>query len=261
MYVYATDPEAFLPEGRFVEEVRTVLRRYAAATDDASLDALVRQAADWVPVSASAISLSSVPRGRGSGPSRRAPPGARPPGRPRLRSAGPHVRRLAAVAQRPGNADDPWCCAFSPCTHPTWARATRGLPGSAYLELLRRLRLAENAAPAVRLTGDQRITDGAFRLPALLLAMSRRPDDFRVRSSAPTSACAPSGCCPHWSWSRRCCRPRRTGPPSTRAGNVTPKGPYPSSSAAPQWTRWSRRRVSGCRRGALRLPLDAGRSP
>ncbi|MCD9899017.1 hypothetical protein LUR56_00590 [Streptomyces sp. MT29] len=51
--------------------------------------------------------------------------------------------------------------------------------GSAYLELLRRLRLAENAAPAARLTGDQRIPDGAFRLPALLLAMSRRPDDFR----------------------------------------------------------------------------------
>ncbi|URN12252.1 hypothetical protein LUW77_12880 [Streptomyces radiopugnans] len=41
------------------------------------------------------------------------------------------------------------------------------------------LRLAENAVPVARLTGDRRIAEGAFRLPALLLAMSRRPDDFR----------------------------------------------------------------------------------
>lgn len=50
VYAYATDPEASLPEGRFVEEVRTVLRRHAAAPGDGSpdaLDALVRQAADW----------------------------------------------------------------------------------------------------------------------------------------------------------------------------------------------------------------------
>ena len=33
--------------------------------------------------------------------------------------------------------------------------------------------------PAARLTNDQRIADAPFQLPALLLLLSRRPEDFR----------------------------------------------------------------------------------
>lgn len=50
--------------------------------------------------------------------------------------------------------------------------------GDAYLELLRQLHLGDHASPAARLEHDHRIPDGAFRIPAVLLAISRRPDDF-----------------------------------------------------------------------------------
>jgi hypothetical protein len=54
-------------------------------------------------------------------------------------------------------------------------RASRG---DAYLDLLRQLRLADHASPAARLVHDRRVRDFAFRIPAMLLAMSRRPDAF-----------------------------------------------------------------------------------
>jgi hypothetical protein len=54
-------------------------------------------------------------------------------------------------------------------------RASRG---DAYLELLRQLRLADYAAPAAQLVHDRRVPDFAFYVPAVLLALSRRPDDF-----------------------------------------------------------------------------------
>jgi len=188
VYAYATDPEASLPEGRFVEEVRTALRRHAtagatasAAGDDGSVDALVRQAADWgagerprylALVGAEGGSAADRPDGHRQVLVRRAVLGCAP----LALMSGAWLQWLSA----PGNADDPLVLRILAlyasdvgAGHPAASR------GSAYLELLRRLRLAENAAPAARLTGDQRIPDGAFRLPALLLAMSRRPDDFR----------------------------------------------------------------------------------
>ncbi|MDH6131756.1 hypothetical protein P3T37_001130 [Kitasatospora sp. MAA4] len=51
--------------------------------------------------------------------------------------------------------------------------------GSAYLALLHRLRLGERAVPAARLAHDPVIADTAFQLVGPLLAMSRRPEDFR----------------------------------------------------------------------------------
>ncbi|MYX17189.1 iron-containing redox enzyme family protein [Streptomyces sp. SID8374] len=176
VYAYATDPEASLPEGRFVEEVRTVLRRHATATDDGSLDALVRQAADWGAAERERYRTlagdEEGPEGHHQVLVRRAVLGCAP----LALLSGAWLQWLSA----PGNADDPLVLRILAlyasdvgAGHPAASR------GSAYLELLRRLRLAENAAPAARLTGDQRIPDGAFRLPALLLAMSRRPDDFR----------------------------------------------------------------------------------
>ncbi|WP_324798817.1 iron-containing redox enzyme family protein [Streptomyces cyaneofuscatus] len=191
VYAYATDPEASLPEGRFVEEVRTVLRRRttgtvpatargddgsAATGDDGSLDVLVRQAADWGTAERERyLTLAGAgesPEGHREVLVRRAVLGCAP----LALLSGAWLQWLSA----PGNADDPLVLRILAlyasdvgAGHPAASR------GSAYLELLRRLRLAENAAPAARLTGDQRIPDGAFRLPALLLAMSRRPDDFR----------------------------------------------------------------------------------
>ncbi|MFB4298924.1 iron-containing redox enzyme family protein [Actinomadura sp. NTSP31] len=54
----------------------------------------------------------------------------------------------------------------------------RGSRGDACLGVLRRLSLSEYAVPADRLASDPRVADAAFHLPALLLAMSRRPDVF-----------------------------------------------------------------------------------
>ncbi len=50
--------------------------------------------------------------------------------------------------------------------------------GQAFLDLLQQLRLADYAWPAVRLVHDRRVPDGSFRVPAILLAMSRQPDEF-----------------------------------------------------------------------------------
>jgi hypothetical protein len=54
-------------------------------------------------------------------------------------------------------------------------RASRG---DRYLELLRQLRLADYASPAAHLIYDHRVPDFGFHVPAMLLAMSRRPDEF-----------------------------------------------------------------------------------
>ncbi|HUZ39555.1 MAG TPA: iron-containing redox enzyme family protein [Streptosporangiaceae bacterium] len=51
--------------------------------------------------------------------------------------------------------------------------------GSAYLQLMRRLRVAVHAAPVTQLTQDRRIADRSFYLPTLALTMSRRPDRYR----------------------------------------------------------------------------------
>jgi len=48
----------------------------------------------------------------------------------------------------------------------------------AYLNLLRREDLAELAIPTSRLAMDRQLNDRVFRLPALVLLLSRRPDEF-----------------------------------------------------------------------------------
>lgn len=50
--------------------------------------------------------------------------------------------------------------------------------GHAYLNLLRRENLAEQAIPTARLAIDRQLGDQVFRLPALLLFMSRQPDAY-----------------------------------------------------------------------------------
>ncbi|MGW1977129.1 iron-containing redox enzyme family protein [Streptomyces sp. NPDC001889] len=203
VYSHAADPEASVPEGRFVEEVRAELRRHGRlppaddgppGSEDAAvphgpdsrggstLDDLVREAAGWSAAEgarfraipgAGSDGRAAVPEGHREVLVRRAVLGCAP----LSLLSGAWLQWLSA----PGNADDPVVLRVLAlyasdvgAGHPMASR------GSAYLELLRRLRLAENAVPAARLAGDPRITDAAFRLPALLLAMSRRPDDFRA---------------------------------------------------------------------------------
>ncbi|MGC9382529.1 iron-containing redox enzyme family protein [Streptomyces sp. MH13] len=177
VYAYAADPEASLPDGGFVEEVRTELRRAAVA--GGPLDDLVGQAADWAAAEGKRFTglLDAGHReGRPAGHEevlvRRAVLGCSP----LSLVSGAWLQWLSA----PGNFEVPVVlrilalyAADVGAGHPHASR------GSAFLELLRRLRLAEHAVPAARLTGDQRIPETAFRLPGLLLAMSRRPDEFR----------------------------------------------------------------------------------
>ncbi|MEE1754118.1 iron-containing redox enzyme family protein [Streptomyces sp. SP18CS02] len=182
VYAQAADPEASLPEGRFVDEVHNELRRHAPAGGEGTLDALVRRAADWAADERERYrALLGSEDGEGTGD---LPEGHRDVlVRRAVLSCAPLSLTSGAWLQwlsAPGNADAPVVLRILAlyasdvgAGHPGASR------GNAYLELLRRLRLAENAEPTVRLTGDQRIADGAFHLPALLLAMSRRPDDFR----------------------------------------------------------------------------------
>lgn len=80
----------------------------------------------------------------------------------------------------PGNADDPSVLDVLALYAGDVGVGYPGVSrGSIYLGLLRRLGLSEHAVPLRRLTADQRVSDLAFRLPALLLAISRRPEDFR----------------------------------------------------------------------------------
>jgi hypothetical protein len=51
--------------------------------------------------------------------------------------------------------------------------------GSAYLRLMQHIRVAAHAHPASQLTQDRRIADQSFYLPAVALAMSRRPEAYR----------------------------------------------------------------------------------
>ncbi|MEV0603129.1 iron-containing redox enzyme family protein [Streptomyces sp. NPDC050315] len=177
VYAYAADPEAAVPDGAFVEAVRGELRR--AADADGSLDELVQRAAGWAAAEGERFRelLDADDAGPGS------PDRTDVLVRRAVLSCAPLALLSGAWLQwlsAPGNAEDPTVLRILAlyaedvgAGHPSASR------GSAFLELLRRLRLAENAVPAARLTGDQRITEGAFRFPALLLAMSRRPDDFR----------------------------------------------------------------------------------
>lgn len=56
-------------------------------------------------------------------------------------------------------------------------RASRA---TAYLTMLRGLGLAAHAAPTAAVALDGRLADAAFHLPAVLLALGRRPDAFRA---------------------------------------------------------------------------------
>lgn len=172
IYAYALDPEACVPGGDLVTQIRAELREHR---DSADLDELVQRTASWSQASADSF-LALLDGAAGTTERtiliRRAALGCSPLGL----VSGAWLQWLSA----PGNAEDPITlrilALYAGDIGVGQPLASRG---NAYLELLQRLRAAENAMPAGRLTRDSRIAELAFRLPALLMLMSRRPDDFR----------------------------------------------------------------------------------
>ncbi|MBT2383376.1 iron-containing redox enzyme family protein [Streptomyces sp. ISL-11] len=174
VYARAADPECSLPGGRLLEEIRAELRR-APDPGPATRDDLAGRAATWAAGERqrfSALLGQADDDGTRDALVRRAALACAP----LALMSGAWLQWLSS----PATADEP--VALRVLTlyaddvgagHPGASR------GSAYLALLRRLLLSEHAVPAARLALDQRIDDAAFRLPGLLLAMSRRPEDFR----------------------------------------------------------------------------------
>ena len=170
IYAYAADAEARIPQGRAIAEVRAELGQIGAAT----LAELVDDAGTWSATCAEQF-RALLDKAEGDEARRamirRTALGAAP----LALTSGAWLQWLSA----PGNAEDAVAlrvlalyAADVGVGHPNDSR------GDSYLELLRRLRISENAVPIARLSGDQRISAGAFRLPAVLAVMSRRPDDF-----------------------------------------------------------------------------------
>jgi len=170
----ATDPEGSFPGGSLVQEIRDELGRAPVDSLGVDLDGLHRLTREWCSAETGRY-LSLLAQTAGAEARRVA-----------VRRAALGCAPLALVAgawlqwlSHPGNADDPMLlrilAVYASDLGVGEPRASRG---SAYQALLRHLSLAEHAAPAPRITLDQRIAEGAFSLPALLLVMSRRPDDF-----------------------------------------------------------------------------------
>ncbi|UQI48778.1 iron-containing redox enzyme family protein [Streptomyces sp. HU2014] len=195
LYVRAADPECSLPGGRFPEEIRAELRRIPAGADGPAttpgptgpdttaeragqpdLTGLTERAAAWADAERTrfrALLDGVTADGTRDTLVRRATLGCAP----LALLSGAWLQWLSA----PGNADDSAALRIlTVYASDVGAGHPRASRGSAFLALLRQLLLSENAVPASRLALDQRIGDDAFHLPALLLAMSRRPDDFRA---------------------------------------------------------------------------------
>jgi Iron-containing redox enzyme len=173
LFARVADPETSVPGGELIDVIRGELRPASPGTGR-PLDSLIREAAGWSSETAHRFQeMGALAGDDGRGLLiRRAILGWAPLGL----CSGAWLQWLTS----PGTADAPLALRLLAlyasdvgAGHPGGAR------GDAYLGLLRRLRAAENAVPLARLASDPRIDDPAFRLPALLLLMSRRPDDFR----------------------------------------------------------------------------------
>jgi hypothetical protein len=174
LFAAATDSEGNFPAGGFTNALRAEIGRRAAPGEAADLEEGVRQAAPWAAAETGRVLElgGAVPDDTRAALVRRAALGCAP----LALVSGAWLQWLSSAA----TADDPATmsvlalyAADTGIGHP---RASRG---SVYLDMLRALRLAESAAPAARLAQDRRIAGWAFRLPAVLLAASRRPEDLR----------------------------------------------------------------------------------
>jgi hypothetical protein len=173
LFAAATDPEGNFPAGGFADAVRAQFRQRSPG-GAADLDESIRRAEAWAATETSRVLKlrEAVPDDTRAALVRRAAVGCAPVSL----MSGAWLQWLSSAA----TADDPATmsvlalyAADTGIGHPHASR------GSVYLDVLRALRLAESAAPAARLAQDRRIAGWAFRLPAVLLAASRRPEDLR----------------------------------------------------------------------------------
>jgi hypothetical protein len=170
IYARVCDPEALVPDGEVVDVVRTAMLEFANAPR--SLGDLVDEAAAWSAAEAARFEAMDGTDDDGRRRTdRRAALGCAPLGL----ALGAWLQWLIS----PGTAEESLrlriLSLYASDVGVGHAGAARG---DAYLDLLRTLRISENAVPLARLAADVRIADAAFRLPAVLLLMSRRPDDF-----------------------------------------------------------------------------------
>lgn len=170
IYARVCDPEALVPDGEVVDVVRTAILESTNAPR--SLDDLVDEATAWSAAEATRFEAMDVTDDDGRRRTdRRAALGCAPLGL----ALGAWLQWLTS----PGTAEESLrlriLTLYASDVGVGHAGAARG---DAYLGLLRTLRISENAVPLARLAADVRIADAAFRLPAVLLLMSRRPDDF-----------------------------------------------------------------------------------
>lgn len=176
LYVIAVDPETSFPGAPLVERLRAEIGDLADREMlPHSLDELRDEAARWstaeanrfeglVAVAGDPLTTESLVR------------------RASL-AAAPLALRAGAWLQwqsSPGNADDATALRILTLyASDVGVGRPQDSRGSVYLNLLRQLHLSEHAVPVARLVHDPRVADHHFYLPAALLAMSRRPDDFR----------------------------------------------------------------------------------
>ena len=176
IFATVTDPERALPGGPLLEEIAGELRDVAPGAPEPADPAGAQDLAAMWSSEESARYLDLLDRVHGADDRavlvRRAALGCAP----LSLLSGAWLQWLSSG----GNADDPLVLRiltlYAADVGVGRPRASRG---SAFLALLRHLNLSENAVPPARLAQDQRVRGGSFVLPALLLAMSRRPDDFR----------------------------------------------------------------------------------
>ncbi|MFF3061223.1 iron-containing redox enzyme family protein [Streptomyces sp. NPDC057909] len=174
VYATAADPECRPVGARLMAAVRTEVRRHGAA-DLRSAAELGSLAADWSRHTAEHFRALLDDCGTD---------GARDT---LVRRAALDCAPLALVAgawlqgiSSPAGADDPAVLrVLARYAHDVGVGQPTASRGAAYLALLRTLRLSEHAAPVPRLTIDRRIDDHCFDLAALLLTMSRLPENFR----------------------------------------------------------------------------------
>ncbi|WP_261566371.1 iron-containing redox enzyme family protein [Frankia gtarii] len=172
IYSVVVDPECSLPTAPLVAEVRERLR--VVVGSPATLAELRARAADWSSVETRrflALRKEITSNDAREVLVRRASLGCAP----LSLVSGAWLQWLS----NPSTSEDAIALrVLSLYAKDVGAGSPRAARGSAYLTMLRHLRLSEYAAPIARLPADGRIAEEAFVLPALLLLMSRKPVAF-----------------------------------------------------------------------------------
>ncbi len=173
LYARLCDPESGLPDDLTAAALRAELDRHRRPpADPAVLSGLVEQAAAWSVEEADRFLAAAA--------------GVDPvvPVRRTALGCAPLALRAGAWLQwmsNPASADDPVTLrVLARYADDVGVGRPAASRGDAGVDLLRRLGLAGYAVPAERITGDRRVPDGCFALPARLLALSRRPEEFRA---------------------------------------------------------------------------------